>query len=68
MEERLERLEKRLERLEKVVGQKFTQEQARKYLGVCRSTMMRYRKMGILTPRRDGNRLYYSITDLEKLS
>ena len=64
MEERLEQLERRLERLESIVGTKLSQEQARKYIGVSRPTMQRYVQKGILHPRRDGNRLYYNINEL----
>ena len=64
MEERLEQLERRLERLESIVGTKLSQEKARKYIGVSRPTMQKYVQKGILHPRRDGNRLYYNITEL----
>ena len=64
MEERLEQLEERLQRLENLIGTKLSQEQARKYIGVSRPTMQRYVQKGILHPRRDGNRLYYNITEL----
>ena len=64
MEKRLEQLERRLERLESIVGTKLSQEKARKYIGVSRPTMQKYVQKGILHPRRDGNRLYYNITEL----
>lgn len=64
MEERLERLEKRLERLEALIGTKLSQEKARKYIGVARNTIIKYREMGLLHPRKEGNRLYYNITEL----
>lgn len=66
MEEKLKQLEERLALLEKLVGTKLSQEQARKYIGVSRNTIMRYREMGLLKPRREGVRLYYNITDLKK--
>ena len=64
MEDKLEQLEKRLERLESIVGTKLSQEKARKYIGVSRPTMQKYVQKGILHPRKDGNRLYYNITEL----
>lgn len=66
MEDRLEQLEKRLARLEGLNGTKLSQEQARKYIGVSRQTMQRYRELGLLHPRQDGRRLYYNITELNK--
>lgn len=66
MEERLEKLEKRLARLEALIGTKLTQEQARKYIGVSRHTMIKYRRLGVIPAREDGSRVYYNITDLEK--
>ena len=67
MEEKLEQLEKRLSRLEKLVGTKLSQEKAREYLGVSRHTIIRYRELGVLKPHRDGHRVYYNITDLNRL-
>lgn len=66
MEDKLQQLEERLNRLESLIGTKLSQEQARKYIGVSRPTMQRYVQKGILHPRRDGNRLYYNITELDK--
>ena len=66
MEEKLKHLEERVALLERLVGTKLSQEQARKYIGVSRNTMIRYREMGLLRPRREGVRLYYNITDLNK--
>lgn len=64
MEDKLQQLEERLQRLENLIGTKLSQEQARKYIGVSRPTMQRYVQKGILHPRRDGNRLYYNINEL----
>ena len=66
MEDRIEQLERRIARLESLVGTKLSQEQARKYLGVSRPTMQRYRTLGLLHPRKNGSRLYYNIAELNE--
>lgn len=65
--EEVQKLNQRLDTLEKLLGTKLSQEQARKVLGVSRNTIMKYRDTGLLKARREGNRLYYNITDLNKL-
>ena len=65
--EEVQKLNQRLAVLERLLGTKLNQEQARKVLGVSRHTIIRYRESGLLKPRKDGNRLYYNITDLNKL-
>ena len=65
--EEIQALNKRLTTLERLLGEKLTQEQARKVLGISRGTIISYRKKGILKPSHEGKRIYYNIYDLNKL-
>lgn len=49
-----------------VPGNKYlTVEEVGEYLKVCRTTVWRYSKMGILKPRKIGSRILFARTDID---
>lgn len=60
-------LKARIERIERLVGKtRFTQEQARKALGLSRHTIIKYRQQGLLKGSKEGGRIYYCMKDIDK--